>query len=151
MATVQADEFLTELQSKVDCYRKLARLVELQHDHVQNGREDELIEVLDRRTQILTAIGITDQTVVPVLREWPSYATGLEADQRSRAEQLLAEYKRLAEQINAADRDDVLVLQQRKLNLGHQIDRTTSAKQVNRAYANAAYGRGTGSRMDLQR
>ena len=54
----------------------------------------------------------------------------------------------MLEQITAADRDE-LVLQQRKLNLGRQIGQTDAARQVNRTYAAAAYGR-KAPRMDVK-
>ncbi|MDB5305421.1 MAG: hypothetical protein JWM97_2970, partial [Phycisphaerales bacterium] len=43
-----------------------------------------------------------------------------------------------------------LVLQQRKLNLGRQINQASAARQVNRNYAASAYGRAP-SQMDVQR
>jgi hypothetical protein len=46
------------------------------------------------------------------------------------------------------------VLQQRKLNLGRQIQQATAARNVNRTYGAAAYGNpnavATPSRMDMQ-
>ena len=63
---------------------------------------------------------------------------------------MLADTRRLLEQITTADKDDVLVLQQRKLNLGRQINQASAAKQVNRNYAAAAYGPRQ-SRMDISR
>ena len=63
---------------------------------------------------------------------------------------MLAETRKLLEQITLADRDDAMVLQQRKLNLGKQIGQAAAAKQVNRTYAAAAYGARQGN-MDIQR
>jgi hypothetical protein len=65
------------------------------------------------------------------------------------AERLMAETRRLLEEITTADRNDALILQQRKLNLGKQISQATAARQVNRNYAVAAYGAKT-SRMDVR-
>ena len=62
----------------------------------------------------------------------------------------MAEARRLLEQITTADRNDTMVLQQRKLNLGKQISAATTARQVNRTYAAAAYGRRQPT-MDVQR
>ena len=72
------------------------------------------------------------------------------APRRELAESLLAEIRSLLHQITSADRDDALVLQQRKLNLGKQINQAASARQLNRNYAAAAYGKPV-SRMDVQR
>jgi hypothetical protein len=56
----------------------------------------------------------------------------------------------LLEQITAADRDDALVLQQRRLNIGKELRQATSARQVNRMYGVAAYGQRP-PRMDVKR
>ena len=66
------------------------------------------------------------------------------------AEKLLAEARVLLARITAADRDDAMVLQQRKLNLGRQIKAAATARAVNRNYATAAYG-ARPSTMDMQR
>ena len=47
-------------------------------------------------------------------------------------------------------RNDALVLQQRKLNLGRQINQASAARQVNRNYAAAAYGPRQ-SKVDVQK
>jgi hypothetical protein len=67
---------------------------------------------------------------------------------RGEAEKLVGETRRLLEEINAADRDDAMVLQQRKLNVGKQINQAVAARQVNKTYAAAAYGRRMGA-MDI--
>jgi hypothetical protein len=82
-------------------------------------------------------------------RRGGEYVGGLGGDQRAQAERLLAETRRLLEEITTADRNDALILQQRKLNLGRQLNQATAAKQVNRNYAAAAYGTRT-PRMDLK-
>ena len=48
---------------------------------------------------------------------------------------LPAETRRLLEEITTSDRNDAMVLQQRKLNLGKQITLAKSANQINRNYA----------------
>ena len=55
--------------------------------------------------------------------------------------------------VNAAiadDQDDVMLLQQRKINLGKQITGASASRQVNRAYASAAYGK-RNSQMDVSK
>jgi hypothetical protein len=61
---------------------------------------------------------------------------------------MVAETRKLLEQIMNSDRRDALVLQQQKLNLGKQIHKAASAKQINRMYATAAYGQKP-SRMNI--
>jgi len=144
-----ADPILSALNGQVECYRRLAKLAEMQHEFVQQSQTEQLLDVLGRRQEVLDRIGAFERTIAPAKRDWPAYLGRLDSAQRGRAEWLLAETRRLLEQITAADRNDALVLQQRKLNLGRQIHQATAARQVNRTYAAAAYG-SAASRMDVK-
>lgn len=147
---MSSHEIILALQSQVECYRRLAKLAVLQHEHVQRGATEELLEVLGLRQQVLEQLSQLEKTVIPAKRQWASYVAGLDEPSRRLAEQLLAETRRLLEEITQADRNDALVLQQRKLNLGREIGQASAARQVNRSYATAAYGVRQPS-MDLQR
>jgi hypothetical protein len=144
-----ADPILRALAGQVDCYRRLAKLAAIQHEHVRQSRTEQLLDVLKARQDVLDQIAAHEQVVGPAKRRWAEYLVTLASADRGRAEALLAETRTLLEQITAADRDDALVLQQRKLSLGREIHRATSARQVNIKYAAAAYGRPT-SRVDVQ-
>ncbi len=150
MSTVVADSTVAALEEQVTCYRRLAKLAELQHVHVQQGQTEELLEILQKRQEVLNDIGRLEGLVGPQKKQWSAYLSGLDGADRVRAETSLAETRRLLEEITAADRNDALVLQQRKLNLGRQINQASAAKQVNRNYAAAAYGPRQ-SRMDVSR
>jgi hypothetical protein len=131
---------LSALEEQVGCYRRLARLAEAQHEHVQQSRTEELLEVLKRRQEVLEQIARLERVLAPARKDWTDYLGGLATSSRLKAEEHLSEARRLLEQITAADRDDAIVLQQRKLNIGRQINQAASAKQANRNYAAAAYG-----------
>ena len=143
------DPIILALQQQVVCYQKLAKLAELQHVHVQKGETDELLNVLQRRQEVLDQISAFEKVIAPAKRGWNDYLATLSTDERVSAETLLAETRRLLEQITAADRNDTIVLQQRKLNLGKQINKTSVAKVVNKTYAAAAYGSRRSS-VDIQ-
>ena|SRR5258707_11203198 len=143
------DSVITALQEQVGCYQRLAKLAELQHEHVQQSQTEALLEILTHRQAVLDQVGRLEETIVVAKRRWGEYVGGLRSEQRALAERLLAETKRLLEEITTADRNDALILQQRKLNLGKQISQATAARQVNRNYATAAYGTKV-SRMDLK-
>ena len=138
------------LAKQLACYQRLAKLAELQHEHVQHGHVEGLIDVLNRRGEVLAEVGVLEQVVGPAKKRWSSFVAELPADRRGAAESMLAETRRLLEQITTADKDDVLVLQQRKLNLGRQINQAASARTVNRNYATAAYGKPP-ARVDVSR
>ena len=148
----QADSVLAALEEQVTCYRRLAKLAELQHVHVQHGQTEELLDVLQKRQEVLNDIARLEGVVGPQKRRWSSYLVEIEPADRVRAESLLTEARRLLEEITAADRNDALVLQQRKLNLGRQINQASAAKQVNRNIAASAYGGGgRAARVDLSK
>jgi hypothetical protein len=147
---METDPIIVALQEQVECYRRLAKLAEVQHEYVQQNQTEELLKVLARRQEVLEQIGLLERRIGPVKKEWQAYAARLDKAARAKAEFLVGETRALLEQITAADRNDALVLQQRKLNLGRQINQATAARQVNRSYAAAAYG-ARPSRMDVQR
>jgi hypothetical protein len=150
--TLSDDPTISCLQRQVECYRRLAKLAALQHEHVQQGQTDALLDVLASRQVVLEEIAQIEREIAPAKRDWTSYLASMKGEARSRAEELLAETRTLLEQITSADKNDVLVLQQRKLNLGRQIQQASVAKQINRNYGAAAYGGAPHrSRMDVQR
>jgi hypothetical protein len=143
------DPIMTALTEQVACYRRLAKLAEAQHHHVQNGATEALLDVLRTRQAVLDQIAGYERVIAPAKQRWADYVGNMGDDARGRAESLLAETRALLEQITNADRDDVLALQQKKFNIGRQLKQTTAARQVNRSYAKAAYIRPP-SRMDVQ-
>jgi hypothetical protein len=142
------DAVIQALTAQVTCYQRLAKLAEIQHEHVQQSQTEALLELLTRRQEILDQVHHLESTIAVAKKRWVDYVAGLRSDQRAQAERLLAETKRLLEEITTSDRNDALILQQRKLNLGKQISQASAARQVNRNYAAAAYGTKV-SRMDV--
>ena len=149
VTVVSTQSILEALGGQVACYRRLLKLAELQHDHVQQGRTEHLLEVLAHRQKVLDQLGALERVVAPAKRQWNEFAAELPTETRAEAERLLSETRRLLEEITAADCNDVLVLQQQKLNVGRQMNQAASARQVNRMYAAAAYGR-RAPLMDVQ-
>ena len=145
-----ADEVIKALAGQVECYRRLARLAGAQHEHVQQSRVEELLEVLGKRQELLEKIAGFEKVIAPARKQWQFCTAQMTDAERVAADGMMCETRQLLEQITLADRDDALVLQQRKLNLGRQIGQATAAKQVNRNYAAAAYGQRQGT-MDVQR
>ena len=141
---------LTALTEQLGCYRKLAKLAEIQHEHVQHNHTEQLLEVLGKRQEVLNQITKLEKMVAPAKQRWSDYLTELTGDDRTTAESSVDETRKLLEQITSADRNDALVLQQRKLSLGKQINQASAARQVNRQYAASAYGQ-RAPRMDLHR
>jgi hypothetical protein len=147
---MQSDPTLLALADQVACYRRLSKLAQAQHEHVRQGRTEELLDVLKSRQQVLEQIAAHEAVVAPAKRNWNEYVATLNETDRSLAESLLAETRFLLEQITSADRDDALVLQQRKLSLGKQINQAASARQVHRRYAAAAAYAPPPSRLNVQ-
>jgi hypothetical protein len=136
------------LEQQVNCYERLMKLAELQHEHVQQNQIEGLLEVLQRRQTVLDELTGLEQALSPAKRQWAAHVAALPEEDRPRAEQLVAQTRELLERITTADRNDALVLQQRQLNVGRQISQARAAAQVNRNYAAAAYG-APRARVDL--
>ena len=139
---------LDALAKQVECYQRLAKLAEIQHQHVQQERVEGLIEVLRLRAEVLSEVAALETIVRPAKIRWAAFLSELPAERRGAAEALLADTRRLLEQITSADKDDVLVLQQRKLNIGRQITQAGTARTINRNYAASAYGK-PATRVDV--
>jgi flagellar biosynthesis/type III secretory pathway chaperone len=146
---MDADPILDALERQVGCYRRLAKLAELQHEHVRQSKTEELLSVLGQRQRVLDQVASLEQAILPAKRRWSDYLGGLPADRRDRAEGLLFESRQLLEQITTADRNDALVLQQRKLEVGRALRQAAAARQVNRRYAATAYA-GRAPSMDVK-
>ena len=141
---------ISALRQQVDCYRRLVKLAELQHVHVQQGQTEQLLAVLAGRQELLDQLTLFERTVAPERKRWAAFLGGLAPAARGAAEALLAETRRLLEEITTADRNDAMALQQQKLTLGRQINQASAARQVNRNYAASAYG-ARPARVDVQR
>ena len=136
----QQDPILAALDAQVACYRRLAKLAEQQHELVQQGMTEELLQLLTMRQTELDQLAAYERTISPAKKAWQPYLAKLVAVDKARAEALMTETRLLLERITSADKNDVLVLQQRKLNLGRQIGQASAGRVVNRAYAANAYG-----------
>jgi hypothetical protein len=149
--SVTSNEFIASLEEQVDCYRRLAKLAEQQHEHVERNHTEALLDVLVSRRQTLDEINRIEAALAPAKQHWGDYLASLALDVRARAEALMNETRALLEQITTADRNDVLVLQARKINLGRQINQAKAARSVNRTYGAAcAHGSSAVSNMDIQ-
>lgn len=148
---MRQDQTISALTMQVECYRRLAKLAQTQHEHVQQGEVEPLLAVLAARQEVLDRIMELERDIAPAKKRWGEYAASLDAAARALAESLLGETRQLLEQITAADRDDALVLQQQKLDVGRQIGQTSAARTVGRGYAAASgYGPQRRSSMDVQ-
>jgi hypothetical protein len=134
-------EILDALDQQLACYRRLAKLAEIQHEHVQRNHTEGLLEVLGMRQEVLEELSRHEATAAAAKKDWQGFIAGLDDASRGRAETSMAQTRALLEQIVAADRQDTMILQQRKLSLGQQIHQAQAARQVNRSIAASAYGK----------
>jgi len=144
------DPTLTALQRQLACYHKLAQLADVQHTCVEQNRTRDLMQILGQRQEVLDQIADLEQVIGPAKRRWSDYLTELPADDRGVAEKMLAETRQLLERITRVDTDDSLILQQRKLSVSRDVQRTIVAQRVNRSYAAAAYMKRPAS-VDVQK
>ncbi len=138
------------MQTQLDCYRRLCKLAELQHEHIQQSQTEGLLDVLQQRQAVLEEIATIEPQLETVRTNWSGFIALLAPDDRTAAESMVAESKVLLERIVESDKNDALVLQQRKLNLTREINQTQAARQVNRTYAASAYAQ-KANKMDVSR
>src|ERR687894_2810284 len=94
---------ISALREQVDCYRRLAKLAERQHVHVQQSQTEQLLEVLASRQAVLEQLKLTERAVAPQRKRWAAFLCELTGSAREAAESLLAETRRLLEEITTAD------------------------------------------------
>ena len=140
---------LDDCHAQIDWYAKLLKLAQLQHALVEQERTDDLLVVLDRRSKIVEQLALIESRLRPVKSEWHAIAQAIDAESRLTIEAKFAAARDLLAQITRSDQDDALLLQQRKLAVGRQLQRTAVTKQVNRGYAANAYNASVGGRMDV--
>jgi hypothetical protein len=144
-----ADTILSALIEQVACYRRLAQLAESQHHFVEQSQPEQLLSVLTKRQEVLERISALEKIIAPARKDWTGYCNALGAEGRNAAEKLVAETRSLLEEIMSADRNDTLVLQQRKIEITRQMANAGRGQQVNRRYAAAAYGATRKSTVDV--
>ncbi|MGA2500971.1 MAG: hypothetical protein ABSH20_24810 [Tepidisphaeraceae bacterium] len=147
---MNAQQVILALAEQVECYRRLVKLAEIQHEHVQSGETSQLLEVLGQRQRELDRISSLEPALPGDRGRWTAWVQGQDQESRTRVESLLDETRRLLELITVSDRNDAMVLHQRKQSVGREIRQATSAVAVNRRYATAAYGSQKSS-MNVQR
>ncbi len=82
---MQNDPVIIALQEQVACYRRLAKLAEIQHEHVQNSQTDKLLEVLGKRQEVLEQVGRLEEIIGPAKRRWNDYLVKVGTMQRGSA------------------------------------------------------------------
>lgn len=142
---------VASLETQLSHYRRLQKLSDQQRAYVRENQTDELLAVLQTRSELLGEIARLEQDVAPLKRDWAGTSLSLSPELRDAAAKMLAETRTLLQQITQADQDDVLLLQQRQLNVGKQIQQHQSAKRVNTRYAASAYSAPSGSRLNIQK
>lgn len=147
---MDVEQINTDVSAQIDLYSKLLRLCELQHTLIAQERTDDLMVVLQKRQAIVEALGAIEQRLRPIKQDWHSRAASIDTELRSSLEAKFALSRDLLMQITEADKDDALVLQQRKIAIGQQLRKTTSGRVMNQKYASGAYAT-TGGRMDISR
>jgi flagellar biosynthesis/type III secretory pathway chaperone len=143
------DPILEALEQQVGCYRRLAKLADMQHEHVRQSHTEELLAVLGQRQLVLDQVASLEQAILPAKRRWTDYLGSLPETDRKLAQSMMAESRQLLEQITSADQNDAMVLQQRKIEVGRALRHNAMARQVNRSYATSSYAIRP-SAMDVQ-
>lgn len=150
MSDAQPNSSVSALCRELECYRRLLKLSDRQRDVIHQNQTDELMAILERRSEILSELSALQHEVAPLRRNWAEISGTMSDEERQNVQAMLSETRLLLERITSADQDDVLILQQRKLNVGKQLQATTNARVINRKFAAAAYGNSGQSKLNIQ-
>src|SRR4051812_15266699 len=102
------EEIIHALEEQVGCYQRLAKLSELQHEHVQHSQTDELLAVLGRRQEVLNQVAQIEHSIATIKRRWTDFTSEWSDTLRAKADGLLSETRRLLAEITSADRNDAM-------------------------------------------
>ena len=141
VVNMDTNRIISILTQQADHYERLLKLADAQHEFVVQDRHDELLEVLTRRQIELDAITTLEREVRELKNQWMEISQSLDADDRTKIEQLFHTTRDLLERITESDQNDALVLQQRKLSVGRQIHHANSAGVAHQRYAAGAYAK----------
>jgi hypothetical protein len=139
------------LSLQAELYERLLKLAQQQHECVQQERTDELLEVLNRRQGVVEQITKLESVLRPVKQDWTNVSKQLDEVSLKLAQGALSKSRDLLQQITAADEDDALLLQQRKMAVGRQLNQARAGSGVNQKYAVSAYVAAPATRMDVSR
>jgi hypothetical protein len=134
-----AEQIIAALERQLVCYQKLAKLADSQADHVRQGSTEALLGLLQDRAAVLEEVTGLESILAPARKHWSEFTGPLADDRRAYAESLVRQTRSLLETITSRDQEDVMVLQQQKLNVGRQIGQASATRSVHRAYGGAAF------------
>lgn len=136
---MDADNLITALERQADLYGRLVVLAEQQHECVVQDRQDELLDVLQRRQEVIDRIVAGDKLIKIVRTRWADVTRMLPEASRLRAEQAMTAMRERLARVVQCDADDTLVLQQRKFDVARQLGQTQSRRAAHAGYAASAY------------
>ena len=90
-------EMMVALEEQVECYRRLEKLSQRQHEQVQQGSTEGLIEVLEQRQAVVSRIIELENELAPAKRQWKQ-----DGSEHGRLRELLAESRMLLQKITEA-------------------------------------------------
>lgn len=62
---MHSDPIMQALAEQVACYRRLAKLAAIQHEHIQHSRTEGLLEVLRGRQEVLDQLAAHEKIIAP--------------------------------------------------------------------------------------
>ena len=77
---------LQSLSQQVECHRRLAKLSQIQHEHIRQGRVEQLLEVLNCRKTVVEQMSEAEKTLAPIKKQWATFLGQLGDADRKKAE-----------------------------------------------------------------
>ncbi len=122
------------LSEQRDLYRRLRALGGRQRAQITGDRGDHLLNTLEERSVLVSAVAERSQILGPYLRDWDSVYASLPDGLRTLAAALLQEVTGLVGTILSSDREDEALLVARKQALAEDLREVTDGRAAHAAY-----------------
>jgi hypothetical protein len=136
--TPSPEELIALLEQQRELYQRLQALTAQQRTAVGGEDATELLGLLGRRQEVLSALAALDERVRPIRRDWDRLRETLPAGVRARAAQVFQETRDLLAGIIESDQEVSDQLQARKTRTAQAISHLGQAERAHAAYGAAA-------------
>jgi hypothetical protein len=136
-AAALAKELIAVLTAQRDIYLQLAELARQQSAYIRSGASEDLMTVLAARARLVEQLTPLDRQLQPHKDRWPEVLETLAPPQRGAVSLLLTQVQQLLADLLEQDEADRQVLLEQKTDVGAQLSKTVTGRQLHRAYGGA--------------
>ncbi len=142
----QATEIVGLLSRQLSLYDQLTSLATKQRKLVSAEDTRPLLKVLAQRQRLTIELEALNARMAPLRESWPTVREGLDAQDRTMADDLISKVNSRLKTLLDGDAEDVELLQLRKQRVGTEMGTVRNRRKAVAAYQTA--GNGTTTQFD---